>query len=183
MKDKTKGYEIIIVGNSGGGYLAILLGSQLKNVKRVYSFGGLFSLYTWTGSNNNVVFANTYKEQIGNKEKEKWFSLYDLVQNYPVPLLHFYGIKHAGDSEQVRPILEKNLKNIFLIKMNSSVHSGHVPGYNYPKLLSASEKHLKKIQDLSQKEIISPNYFSIKNIGLFKLAFYKTKSVLKRLSK
>ncbi len=183
LKEKTKNFEVIIVGNSGGGYLAILLGSQLDNVKRVYSFGGLLSLYTWTGSNNNVVFANTYKDQIGDKKKERWFSLYHLLYDYPKPLLHFYGMKHAGDVEQVRPILEDNLQNVFLIKMNSQVHSGHIPGYNYPKLLSASEKHIKKIQLLSQKKNVSQNYFSIVNIGLIKLAFYKCKSIIKRFFK
>lgn len=181
LKEKTKGYDIILVGNSGGGYLSILLGSQLDNVKRVYSFGGLFSLYTWTGSNNNVVFANTYKEQIGDKEKEKWFSLYNMIDDYPVPLLHFYGAKHEGDLEQVRSISNKNLKNVFLFKMDSTVHSGHLPGYNYPKLLSASNKHFKKIQNLSKKALISSSYFSIKNIGLFKYLFYKVRSIFKRI--
>ncbi len=180
LKEKTKGYELIIVGNSGGGYLAIILGSQLENVKRVYSFGGLLSLYTWTGSNNNVKFEDTYKKEIGVKSKEKWFSIYHLLNNYPATLLLFYGIKHSGDAEQIRPIIGKKLDRVFLLKINSAVHSGHIPGYNYPKLLTADEKHLTKIQDLSQKEIISINYFSIKNIGFFKFLFYKIKSLLKK---
>ena len=181
LKEKTLGYELIVVGNSGGGYLAILLGTQLENVKRVYSFGGLFSLYSWTGSNNNVSFERTYKKWIGDLEREKWFSLYKLVQNYPVPLLHFCGIKHVGDAEQIRPLTIACPANIHIFKMNNNAHSGHIPGYNYPKLLTADRKHLSKLYKLSNKSSISCRTLSIKNIGILKYGFYIIKSMLKAL--
>jgi hypothetical protein len=43
LKEETKGYKVITVGNSAGGYMAVLAG-VLLGAERVFNFSGQYSL-------------------------------------------------------------------------------------------------------------------------------------------
>ena len=124
LKRETLDYDVITVGTSGGGYLAMILGAMLPNCIRVYSFGGLFSLHSWTGANNNFSFENidAYQKHINDYNYSKYFSIKELVNSFNKLLLHFYGAYHFSDCVQLDEIKDISNSNIKLIGSKTGRH-------------------------------------------------------------
>lgn len=167
IKHETVSYELIIIGFSSGGSLAIILGNMLDNVKRVYCFGGIISLYTFTGAKNEYRYTDT--EIFRKHEKDlvysKWYSLSNALDNTRVPIYYFYGTKSVCDLIQIKEI--EKTSNFYLIPIKSDRHGGDCYGFNYPYLFSMSNKKCNKLVCVSFHKELTKNQISIYTVGLF----------------
>ncbi len=178
---ESAGYDVVCVGSSGGGYLAMILGAKLKNCSRVFSFGGLFSLYSWTGANNNFVFSDieAYQKHIGEIDYEKYYSIRKMIESYDKPLFHFYGINHFADCVQINELNGVSNKNVFLIGLKTGRHGGDFFGFTYPYLLSKSNHKMRMICD-GNNVVVSKIRFAIRVMGLFPFLAHSFERFLKK---
>ena len=171
LKMEIIGYDVYLVGNSGGGYLAMVLGFLLPNVKRIYSFGGLFSLYEWTGAHNQFTFneCEFYTKHL-NDDKSKYFDIRNLIINVENIIYHFYGTGHSGDAKQISLLRENHKINLFPI--NEEVHGSSIYPFDMISVLSCSDKKLDKIvENIKFKRNVSKNRFSINSFGILHFIF------------
>lgn len=168
IKKLTEGYKIYFVGNSGGGYLAMILGSLLPNTLRVYSFGGIFSLYEWTGSHNTLSFEMDetfikYK----NDDRSKYYDIRELINKTKANIYHIYASKHIGDCKQIEIFNTKNA-NLHIFGFNTPVHGRGLNGFDYPDFLTIDDSKMQRITNLYENSVyINKNTFSIVSFGFF----------------
>lgn len=168
LTELTKGYKVYLIGNSGGGYLALILGSVLQNVERIYSFGGIFSLYEWTGSHNTLSFeTNELFVKYKNEDRAKYYDIRNLLNNCKAEAYHIYASRHIGDCKQIEILNNKNPK-LHVFGFDTDVHGRGLNGFDYPDFLTCSDKKISKIvSHYENKTFISKNKFSINCFGLF----------------
>ena len=171
IKAETKGFDVVLVGFSSGGMLSIILSYYLDNVKRVYCFGGIVSLYTFTGAKNQYRFNETdfFKAHLGNNLYEKWYSIKSIINRNKVNIYYFYGTNSVCDLIQLKEI--ENPNNFYLIPINSKHHGGEIYGFCYPYLLTLSDERLIKISKKTLKKAPSKRQFSRLSAGI--VNFYK----------
>ena len=106
LKAESQGMDVVCVGNSAGGYAAVLVGCKL-NAARIFSFSGQFSLlHQLEGEfarNKNPTLIK-YENVDGYKQN---YLLIDLIKASKVPILYFYPAKCVKDrlqAELVRDI-------------------------------------------------------------------------------
>lgn len=177
MNELTKGFDVYFVGNSGGGYLAMILGAKLKNTKRIYSFGGIFSLYTWKGAHNTLDFNS---DKLFQKHKSddcsKFYDIRYLLNNCQAPIYHIYASKHEGDLLQVG-LLDHSYANLHLMGFNTNIHGHGINGFDYPDFLTCNDRKIYKILSrYENKAFINKHKFSINSFGFFS---YITKNIQK----
>ena len=184
LNKNTKDMCVYTIGNSGGGYLALIIGSLLKNVKRTYSFGGIFSLYDWTGSDNNFTFDDcTFLTKQNDSEKIQYYSIISLLSTSESKniKLHFYSLYNKPDLKQATIARNAKINNLFLLGFNSKKHGVTVNSFDYPNLLMISDKKLKKLLSAcGKKQIINRNSFSLSLNGPFKFIFFQIKRFVRR---
>lgn len=151
LKEDTKGYDIITVGSSGGGYIATVLGCAL-NAKRVYCFSGFFNL--------DIVDAETWPlvaEYGKHEEYHKWYNLRNLIQTSGVKVFYFYPNKLEGDRKQAEIV--RGLSNVYTFQYNSDRHGipfkdrWHIPILHM--VLNMSERRLLKLFNMFREKGIS----------------------------
>ena len=92
LKEITKGCTVITVGNSAGGYAAVLFGILLK-AKIIYSFSGQFSIMDKINDNNILIQKN---------KNRSYYNLKQLIElnTENTPIYWFYAAKSQYDIEQ-----------------------------------------------------------------------------------
>ena len=184
VKEETKGYTVICVGSSGGGYLSMILGAKLTNCVRVYSFGGLFSLYTWTGAKNNFSFKNisAYQKHLNDPNFNQYYQIAHLLRSCKSKILHFYGKFNMPDCIQLKELSGYNYENLFTFAIKSNLHGGDIYGFSYPFLLTLDEKKFEYFCKF-KREIISKQRIAINCMGLFRFYFHLLRKSFKRFIK
>lgn len=111
LKNITTGYDIITVGNSAGGYAAVLFGILLK-AKCIYSFSGQFSIFDKINNENILVQDN---------KQRQYYNLRNLIEENKgnIPVFWFYAVKSDYDIEQ-RKIIDE--LPIYKIAFDESIH-------------------------------------------------------------
>ena len=98
LKKETNKLKIKLVGNSAGGYLAMLLSCFLPNVERAVSFGGIINIYKWTGTNSDFTFDQvTRLTNLVKEKKETYFNLVPFINKYKPRIFHFYASNCKSD--------------------------------------------------------------------------------------
>ena len=169
LREKTNGFDVVAVGYSAGGYMATICGLELDNVKRVYSFGGVFNLYSWKGSHletsfllNNVLVSNQ-----NNKTKEKYYNIIPSLLNNKTKanFYHFFANKSESDLLVLNELKMYNLpSNFHFVELNSTKHGGQLSFYDYVGLLSKSINYSLVFKKSSYSKL----QLSIKLQGLLK---------------
>ena len=168
LRNETVGYDVIAVGVSGGGYLAMISAALLPNVVRVYMFGALFNIGSWKGSHLQYSFADTdvFKMNLSIPEKAKYFNLFLMLKNFSrsnLDIYYFYGNKSECDLGLVSEIKENGMaKIVSFVGVDTAKHGGELSYYDYVSLLSKSP-----YKKLLFKECYSKLCLSIKLQGLF----------------
>lgn len=157
LQKETKGYHIVTVGSSAGGYAAILHGSLL-NAKYVLAFNPQFeiaSLLKTTAENENPILF---------RESGAIRKYLDIIQylNSRTEIFYFYSSKSKWDVEQSTHIGSK--VNIFNIKFKSSHHG--IP-FLKVALPSTVNKNINKLRELSRKTHF-PLFYTIGQVGVIK---------------
>lgn len=157
LQKETKGYNIVTVGSSAGGYAAILHGSLL-NAKYVLAFNPQFEiaslLMTTTETENPILFRKS-------GTISKYFDIIKYL-NSKTEIFYFNSIKSKWDIEQSAHV-GSNL-NIYSIKFKSSHHG--IP-FIKVALSSTVNRNVNKLRELSRKTH-SPLFYTIGQVGVIK---------------
>lgn len=179
LKELTRGFEITLVGYSAGGYLAMILGAELK-AQRVFSFGGQPCLYKWGGSQNNHPFSD-FGFLYSRKDDplyNKWFDISEHIKNTTCIIYHFYSRYCEAD------IIQKNfiedLNNVYLFALPTAKHGKMLWGFIYPYLFTAEDKKLQKYSKKHSGIIKKQIFFSFRFAGFFNTLKHITKKLIKR---
>lgn len=188
LEKETKGMSVYAIGNSGGGYLALIIGSRLKNVERVYSFGGIFSLYDWTGADNNFKYDDCkFLTSQQDEEKIRFYNIVpELLKSETESIkLHFYSFNNVPDYNQITLVKNIVINNLFIFGFNSKKHGVTVNSFDYFKLFTMNQNKLNKIiKTFSNKQnSIKKNRFSICLNGLVNYVFYQLKRLIRKICK
>jgi hypothetical protein len=156
LKSETKGYKIITLGSSAGGFAAVLYGSLLKS-QLMLSFNGQFEiqslLKTSTESIDPILFRfNKHKKSLD------FFDVKPFIKNSK-NIFYFHSNGSNYDSRQEKHITDIKLNTI---SFKTSHHGIPFLKCNLPALLAKSHQDLMR---LSGKEH-NPLWFSIKMVGL-----------------
>lgn len=140
LEKETKRYEIYTLGNSAGGFAAVLFGCLLK-AEVVFDFSGQFYL-------------DITKDQVLSKlEKtyEKYFGLKEIVSKSRCKIFFFVPDKAESDLKNYEYI--KECKNIYAFFIKSRFHGTTIAGVNYQYILKRTKEEMirlhKKCHDKS----------------------------------
>ena len=163
----TQGYEVICIGSSAGGYLAVLAGCKLKNCKYVLDFSGYYNL--------NLLDENKWpiiKELQKKANFKEWYDLRAYIKEKQCEVFRFYPVDLDEDSIQTQYVKNYGIKNFPIV---SKKHG--VPFYKSELyyLLTFDEKKLNRLYNITaSRDKISQIRFawSLDGIKGIKLLIY-----------
>ena len=154
LKQLTAGYEVITVGNSAGGYAAVLFGCLL-NAKSIFSISGQFF----------VPARDLLKENINNSFQ--YYDLNSLVSKYSGTIIYIFPCRAWQDVPQNNHV--EGLDNIVRVRVVSDIHGEGLLPENYQYIFFYEVKKIKsKIDEMKEYYPIdilvltSPWYFKFK---------------------
>ena len=158
LREETKGYKIISLGSSAGGFAAIIFG-QLLNAEKIFSFNGQYEinslLISSTDSINPLIFRN-----VNNKELVKGYDTRNFITN-PKSIYYFQSIESAWDCEQFDYVKDMSIN---CIKFKTSNHGVPILQSNLSKVINMDQTELRKLSEKTHH----PLFFSIEIIGIIK---------------
>lgn len=126
LKEITKGYKVITVGSSAGGYMASIVGAKM-NSYLAFNFSGQFSLYLDATLIPNYYWLNKYRD---DKECNKYYDICEEIKE-SIPIVYFYPKYCEQDSKQTS--LVKEFNNIYSISIDKYTHGETI--FNEEKVL------------------------------------------------
>lgn len=112
LQEETKGYSVITIGSSSGGYAAVLYGSLLS-AKRVFSFNGQFEVQSLLNTSSSEIDPLLFRNAAS--VLARYFDLRDFI-NRGIDIYYFTSLgskwdiqqyNHIKDIHSVKPILFK----------------------------------------------------------------------------
>lgn len=174
LREETRGYEIVTVGVSSGGYAAVLYGSLLK-ADKIFSFNGQFNLERLM-NNDEVLKKNPVLSIIkGNKDKWKYLNIIKNIRENNV--YYFMSKNSQEDYENYMEILKEKLK-IKVFKFNSKDHGIPIflPTFKY--LIKMKKQKIDNLKDKENKYL-----FALKVMGVFNFLFEMIGFVFYKITK
>lgn len=166
LRKETKGYDIVTIGSSAGGYMAIVAGVLLQ-AKCVYSFCGILSLRLLYGQNTFDRFKEgNQKKIIDSKEKNQYYDFITTHMQESNVLIFHFNSQMKMDIDQAH--LTKGHFNIFSFDMKNKNHRYPVYIFNFKDIINYG---YDKLRDLSMKycdKKISNFKLSVELIGYLK---------------
>jgi hypothetical protein len=151
LKTETLSYDIITVGNSAGGYMALLLGILL-NAKRIISIAGQCSLIPFIDRNP---FLAKYKNV---ENRAKYYEIYELInQNENSEVFYSVSCKVPADVEQCELIRDGG--GVFILNVNSQKHGKGIHKSYYPYLFLCNSIDFRRLRQKYKAKIIRPFQF------------------------
>jgi hypothetical protein len=144
LKSETKGFELITIGSSAGGFAAILFGSLL-NASRIYAFNAQLNLNIIMKYSNQFVDPILFKN-IANNDLNIYYDLSNIHNDF-TGYYYFQSCKSKMDIEQFNGITEQFSSKINIIRFNTSNHGFPFLRINIPNILALPEIELKKISN------------------------------------
>lgn len=172
----TKGYKVICIGSSAGGYAAIIIGNML-NAHKVFCFNGQMQLNSLVDSRSSYDVDPYVFKYSNNLNINKYYSVKEFIspktKNY-----YFVSMFNDWDYEQLEHIKDTD---IHIIKFKSSRHG--IP------FIKSSLTDVISSEDTKMRQFIEKEFgildFSIKFSGYFKTiigVLYQMKVLLMRFS-
>lgn len=153
LQELTKGYEVTTCGNSAGGYMAVLAGTQL-NAKKIFSFSGQYSVEDELKKPvRESPLIHKYKLE---KNRNCYFSLISYLKEMERDIFYFYPGKCQYDIEQHNLIKECS---IFEFKFDSDSHGNTVRKECYPYILVSDSKELRQLAEYYKDNWINKQEF------------------------
>jgi hypothetical protein len=152
----TKGYKVITVGSSAGGFIATLIGCKI-NAKYIFNFAGQFDL----------TFQSIYNDLLVDylRKNTEYANLKTIVENSKSKVFYFVGSNSFIDARDIQ-VAHSIRSNIYIFQFNQNIHG-------IPFILNACEELIKKNEyELEQLylrykgKIINRYIFEIYLIGL-----------------
>jgi hypothetical protein len=175
LKKNTENMNTICVGNSAGGYMAILMGCLLKSDK-VFSFSGQISLRSFSENKNENLFL--YENSL--KKINKYDELTNIILKSEIKIYYFYAGLCKEDIEQINLISDS--RNIIKFPMNSKIHGVTCYPVNFKDLIEMDHVKLCSLIKTDLK-VINSFIFSIRVSGIIKTLKYLTKIKINKIIK
>tara|TARA_R110002126_G_scaffold286935_3_gene439232 strand:- start:8445 stop:9302 length:858 start_codon:yes stop_codon:yes gene_type:complete len=155
---ETKGYSILTVGSSAGGYAAVLYGSMLK-AKKAIVFNAQFEIKTLLDSSNSSTdpFIFRYK----NLPVSKYYDIKPFI-NKSTKVFYFYSLGSKWDAEQHEHV--KDVQSINVIPFSTNHHG--IPFLKFALNVVINLEGYKLTKFIKSKN--NPIVFTIRMIGLVK---------------
>lgn len=175
LKKETKGYKVITIGSSAGGYAAMLYGSFI-NTQFTLAFNPQIEIQSLlnrsTESINPLLFR--IKDQ-----RTQYFDIIKFIKK-EAKTFYFFSNASSWDMEQNNH-LNKNIPNLYRIAFRTKHHGIPFLKVALPKVLNLNIKQLETFSKKNQSPII----FTIQMVGIrktlsglfkqVKQAYYKRK--------
>lgn len=145
------GYEITIAGSSAGGYMASILGVELK-ARLVINIGGQWNLYTSNSVVDRYYFLNKYRDVI---ECSRWYDLRNAMENNVTPIFYLYSANNIDDKKAYDYI--KGTAGIHEVAINSVDHAKPVSTEALCRLLMADVEMVKQISLSNRGTVVDIN--------------------------
>ena len=165
LKEETKGYKIIALGSSAGGYAAAYVGSQL-GADRILCFNAQFQIGSLLETTTEFLNPVLFRER-NNPAINRYFSLRDYVKGTKC-LYYFYSDRSSWDVMQYEHIKGLGVKSI---PFRTSHHGIPFLKSNLKYVINLSSEKL----DHYVGKVQHPLLFSFKVEGVVKtfLSIYK----------
>lgn len=166
LETETKGYKIIALGSSAGGYAAILYGSQLR-AEHILAFNPQFEL--------NSLFKRSDEEKnpilyrLRGTEWSKYFDITPMMSMAHNNIYYFYSSKSLWDIKQNQHI--NDVKGIHRIGFSTSHHGIPFLKEALPEVLNMDTNDLCRLESRTNNPVL----FTIRMVGLRRAitGFYK----------
>ena len=157
IQEEAKGYKLIFVGSSAGGFISVIIG-QMLNALRIYTFNGQFEIKSLlykkdANINDPILYRNRY-----SKDLVPFYDAANFIQN-PRSIYYFHSCNNKWDSEQRLHVRSFSLN---VISFKTSNHGLPFLKTNLNAVLSLSKDDLDRL--VGSK--LHPLTFSIKMVGL-----------------
>lgn len=161
LKELVGNREVITVGSSAGGYMAILFGILLKAV-RIYSFSPQVNLYEYY-----IDHPYTYYDQYcQNASISKYMDLKPLINSFNGTIYYWYPARYEEDLRQYNCICD--CEKVRFFALDQSKHGSTLWGES---IISSLCMAPQKLDDLSEKysnKVISPFVYCKDTSGVIK---------------
>lgn len=164
LQKETKGYKVITVGSSAGGYAAILYGSFI-NTQYTLAFNPQFELNSLLIKSSEKINPLLFRIR---DERINYFDITKFIKK-EIKFFYFYSNRSPWDTQQYKFI--KDTKKVIPIAFNSKHHGIPFLKIALPVVLNLDINILKS---LSRKQH-NPIFFTIKMVGFIKtcIGLYK----------
>lgn len=148
LEEKTKGYKVITMGTSSGGYMAMIAGGHLKAQYAIsisgpvdinYCEGYLSKLPDWVEYNS--------------PEKRKYFNIEPFLRNDNIPIFHFEAIRCLTDIPSWKTML--TIPNVRVFSLDNELHGGPIDAKCTGVLINKNQDELQAIFEKYKGRIIS----------------------------
>lgn len=158
LQEETKGYKIVTIGSSAGGYAAALYGSLL-GADYVLCFNGRSEMYSKFKISDALTDPLLYRFK--GTSLEKYYDLNNFL-NDETPIFFFYSCKSNIDTVSYQHI--RDCRNVNVITFSTSHHGIPFLKCNLPKVINLSKEKLNKLSGRT----FHPLSFSIRTVGPIK---------------
>lgn len=154
LKKETRGYHVTAVGNSAGGYMAMLAGAML-GADMVLCFSGIADLYCYNDAvyGSNYYFMHKYRD---DADRNKYYNITDILEGSG-PVAFFYAANNEEDIRQAA--LVGNKPDFLMFPVASSVHGRTIQNDQIAKLLTVNSEKLSMLAQKYAGKIVPPEGF------------------------
>ena len=172
LSELLDGKEIVTIGSSAGGTMAIMLGCML-NAKKIYAFSPQISLIRY----NKFHPINNYEYY--SSELSQFTELRTMIEGYHGDLYYFFPNSSPEDVAQYESIMDCDIPKIFSI--NYSEHGLPLYGASLIETLSMPDEKLKSLYLKYKNKKVSREKYLIDTCGLSAAAINILGRKIKRL--
>ena len=178
LKELTKGYEILTVGSSAGGYMASLVGALL-NAKVVYCFSSFFSL-----SHVNQEVWYLLKKEKDNNLYNQYYEIAQFMES--AKNTTFFCVMPGLSRDRINNDYEQcnfveDLPNVYTLKIKEKEHGVCMYPYLLKEYLNIDIEKIKRISENERGNLVSKWKISVYIIGIKKSVLCYTKYVLEKI--
>lgn len=173
LQQETKGYKLVTVGNSSGGYIASIIAVKL-NAYLCFNISGQYSL--------EHHYHNVYSNPLLNKyrnERGIYYESYLFIKESDTPIVYMYP--NGIDEDVIQSEFVKDFTNVYSFCFGSKKHGRCAFLINYPKLLSIDRNIVNRLHQKYKRKVINRFIFSCKISGVIQTFRYCIKKINKRL--
>ncbi len=176
LKELTEGEQIITIGSSAGGYMAMLAAASLGAVS-CFSFSGQVFLYE-QGRIDDMPFLKKFQDV---EDRNKWYDIRKLVKNSKANLWYFYPANNEADRKEFSYI--EDGQNVKGFAFNLSNHAETMYSENMKHIISKNPRQMEKIYTRYQGKVIDRREFLFRTATLFTIFMFYYKKVVRYVKK
>ena len=166
--------EVVTVGSSAGGYMAILFGILLK-AKTIYSFSPQVNLHAYN-IDHPIKY---YEEYLDNPNICRHMDLTPMMSQFQGELFYFVPMLCTEDIRQFD--LAKKCKNVHFFKLEEKRHGYTIWCECMIKTLTMDEGKLIELCSIFEGKCIKPVFYALKSIGIRKTTILLLKKTIRKI--